>query len=113
MIVFSYATSKGVHFTSIKTMETSEFIERLNEFIAVRSRSQEIESDNASTFKAEVAWIKKLMQSEELHEYLEYHSIKWDFILPKEPMERRILGKNLQGPKNHAVAEIGEKLFVF
>ena len=25
------------------------------------------------------------MQSEELHEYLEYHSIKWDFILPKSP----------------------------
>ena len=28
-------------------------------------------------------------------------------------MERRILGKNQQGPKDHAVAEIGEKLLVF
>ena len=66
-------------------METSEFIARLNELIAVCSRPQEIVSDNASTFKAAAAWIKKLMQSEELHEYLEYHSIKWDFILPKSP----------------------------
>ena len=66
-------------------METSEFIARLNEFIAVCSRPQEIVSDNASTFKAAAAWIKKLMQSEELHEYLEYYSIKWDFILPKSP----------------------------
>ena len=66
-------------------METTEFIARLNEFIAVRSRRQKIVSDNASTFKAAAAWIKTLMQSEELHEYLEYHSIKWDFILPKSP----------------------------
>ena len=75
VIVFSCATSRGVHFTTTRTMETSEFIARLNEFIAVRSCPQEIASDNPSTFKAAAAW--KLMQSEELHEYLEYHSIKW------------------------------------
>ena len=51
-------------------METSEFIARLNEFIAVRSRPQEIVSNNASTFKAAAAWIKKLIQSDEMHEYL-------------------------------------------
>ena len=85
VIVFSCATSRGVCFTTTRTMGTSEFIARLNEFITVRSRPQEIVSDNASTFKAAAAWIKKLMQSEELHEYLEYHSIKWDFILPKSP----------------------------
>ena len=109
VIVFSCATSRGVHFTTTRTMETSEFIARLNEFIAVRSRPQEIVSDNASTFKAAAAWIKKLMQSEELHEYLEYHSIRWDFILPQEPLEERILRKNQQGPNDHAVTEIGEK----
>ena len=46
------------------------------------------------------------MQSEELHEHLEYHSIKWDFIFPKSPWR----GKNQQRPKDHAVAEIKEKL---
>ena len=76
VIVSPCTTSRGVHFTTTRTMETSEFIARLNEFIAVHSRPQEIVSDNASTFKAAAAWIKKLMQSEELHEYLEYHSIK-------------------------------------
>ena len=71
--------------TTTKTTEISEFIARLIEFIAVRSCPQEIVSNNASTFKAAAVWIKKLMQSEELYEYLEYHSIKWDFILPKNP----------------------------
>ena len=42
VIVFSCATSRGVHFTTTRTMETSEFIARLNEFIDVRSRPQEI-----------------------------------------------------------------------
>ena len=37
-----------------------EFIARLNEFIAVHSRLQEIVSDNASTFKAAAAWINSL-----------------------------------------------------
>ena len=64
-------------------METSEFIARWNEFIAVHSCPQEIVSDNASTFKAAAAWIKKLMQSEELNEYLEYNSIKWDLFCPR------------------------------
>ena len=36
-----------------------------------------------------------------------------EFYFAQEPMERRILGKNQQGPKDHAVAEIGEKLLVF
>ena len=35
------------------------------------------------------------------------------FYFAQEPMERRILGKNQQGPKDHPVAEIGEKLLVF
>ena len=35
------------------------------------------------------------------------------FYFAQEPMERRILGKNQQGPKDHAVAEIGDTLLVF
>ena len=55
VIVFSCATSRRLHFITTKTMETSEFIARLNEFIAVCSCAQEIVSDNASTFKAAAA----------------------------------------------------------
>ena len=49
-IVFSCATSRKALFTTTRTIETSEFIARLNEFITVRSHPQEIVSDNASTF---------------------------------------------------------------
>ena len=73
VIAFSHMqidTSKGVHFTTTRTMETLEFIAILNEFITVHSRPQEIVSDDAQTFKAAAAWIKKPMQSKELHEYL-------------------------------------------
>ena len=109
VIVLSCGTSRGVRFTATGTMETSEFIARLNEFIVVCSHPQEIVSDNASTFKAAAAWIKKLMQSEELHEYLEYHSIKWDFILPKSPWRggfwesvmMRISRPNVQDKQNN------------
>jgi len=41
-------------------MEAKEFIEKLNAFIVVYSRPQEIISDNAKTFKAAAKFIEKL-----------------------------------------------------
>ena len=66
-------------------METSEFMDRLNDFIAAHTRPQEIISDKAQTFKAAAAWISRLMKSEALHNYLAEHGIRWDFILAKSP----------------------------
>ena len=51
IIVFSCVTSRGVHFATTRTMGTAEFIDRLNNFIAVHTRPQVIISDNAKTFK--------------------------------------------------------------
>ena len=66
-------------------MEAKEFVDKLNEFIAVHSRPQEIISDRAKTFKAAAKFIEKLRRSEELHAYLSDQDIKWDFILSKSP----------------------------
>ena len=66
VILFSCATSKGVHFATTKSMETLEFIDRLNDFIAVHTRPEEIISNNAQTFKAAATWIDKLRKSEAL-----------------------------------------------
>ena len=85
VIVFSCATSRGVHFATSRSMETSEFIDRLNDFIAAHTRPEEIISDNAQTFKAASTWIEKLMKNEALHDYLADHGIKWKFILAKSP----------------------------
>ena len=49
----------------------------------MHTKSEEIISDNAQTFKAAATWIDKLKKSEALHDYLANYSIKWDFILAK------------------------------
>ena len=59
-VVFSCASSRAVSFTATKTMEAKEFVGKLNEFIEVYSRPQEIISDNAKTFKAAAKFIEKL-----------------------------------------------------
>ena len=66
-------------------MEAKEFIDKLNEFIAVYSRPQVIISDNAKTFKAAAKFIEKLRRSGELYAYLSDHDIKWNFTLCKSP----------------------------
>ena len=76
VIMFPCAKSREVHFATAKGMETSEFIDRLNDFIAVHTRPEEIISDNAQTFKAAATWIDKVRKSEALHYYLADNSIK-------------------------------------
>ena len=66
-------------------MGTSNFIDKLNEFIAARTRPRKIISDNAQTFKAASEFINKLGRSEELHDYLSDQGIIWEFILVKSP----------------------------
>ena len=85
IVIFSCGTSRAVHFTTTRTMLASEFIDRLNEFIAARSRPKRMISDNAQTFKATAEFIRNLRKSEELHEYLAEHEIQWEFILTKSP----------------------------
>ena len=75
IVIFSCGTSRAVHFTTTRTMLASEFIDRLNEFIAARSRPKRMISDNAQTFKGTAEFIKNLRKSEELHEYLAEHEI--------------------------------------
>ena len=85
IVIFSCGTSRAVHFTTTRTMLASEFIDRLNEFIAARSRPKRMISENAQTFKATAEFIKNLRKTEELHEYLAEHEIQWEFILTKSP----------------------------
>ena len=85
VINFSCGTSRAVYFTTTRNLGTSNFIDRLNEFIAARTRPRKIISDNAQTFKAASEFINKLRKSEELHDYLSDQGIIWEFILAKSP----------------------------
>ena len=40
IVIFSCGTSRAVHFTTTRTMLASEFIDRLNEFIAAPDQDQ-------------------------------------------------------------------------
>ena len=88
IVIFSCGASRAVHFTTTRTMLASEFIDRLDEFIAARSRPKHMISDNAQTFKATAEFIKNVRKSEGLHEYLAEHGIQWEFILTKSPWKR-------------------------
>ena len=83
IVIFSCGMSRTVQFTITRTMLASEFIDRLNEFIAARSRPKRMRSDQAQTFKVTAEFIRNLRKSEELHEYLAEHEIQWEVILTK------------------------------
>ena len=57
-------------------METSKFIDCLNDFIAFHTRPEEIISDNAQKFKATAIWMDGLMKSEAVHDHLADLSIE-------------------------------------
>ena len=83
VINFSCATTRAVYFTTMQNLVASDFIDKLNEFIAVRTRPKKIISDNAQMFQAASKFIKKLRKSEELHDYLSDQGITCEFILAK------------------------------
>ena len=49
--MFMWNIKGHCHFTTTRAMLASEFIDRLNEFIATRSIQKGMISDNAQTFK--------------------------------------------------------------
>ena len=83
VINFSCGTSRAVYFSTIRNLGTSNFIDKLNEFIAARRRQRKIISDNAQTCKAASEFINKLRKSEELYDYLSDLRIIWGCILAK------------------------------
>ena len=85
VLIFTCATSRAVHLELTRSQTAEEFQRKLNAFIARRTRPQRIISDNAATFKTTAAWIKKVMKSEELQDFLARQEIKWQFNLSKSP----------------------------
>ena len=94
-------------------MEAKEFIDKLNEFIAVYSRPQEIISDNAKAFKAAAKFIEKLQRSEELHEYLSDQDIKWNFILSKKPWRGAFYERLNRNLKSIIFQKLGRSYLLF
>ena len=113
VIVFSCATSRAVYLTVTRTMEAKEFIDKLNEFISVHSRPQEIINDNARTFKPAEKFIEILRKSEESHEYLADQDIKWDFILAKSPWREAFYERLNRDLKSTIFQKLGRSYLPF
>ncbi|XP_046841041.1 uncharacterized protein LOC124435136 [Xenia sp. Carnegie-2017] len=85
LVLFSCSLTRGVYLELLKSLETTSFLQSLKRLIARRGRPSLIYSDNAKTFQAAAAWLKRAMQDERFHSALSKHSIKWRFNLSRAP----------------------------
>ena len=113
IVIFSCVMSRAVHFATTQTMLVSEFIDRLNESIAARSRPKPIISDNAQTFKATSEVIKNLGKSKELHKYLTEHEIHWYFILTKSQWKGTFYERLNRDLKKMLYQKLGRRYLTF
>ena len=96
IIIFTYASSRAVHLEVTRTQTADEFQKKLNAFISRRTRPRVIISDNVGVFKTTADWIRAIMKSEKIQNYLAREEIRWQFNLARSPWwggfyERRML----------------------
>ena len=85
ILLFSCSLSRAIHLQGLQEQTAEEFIRALKLFIARRGRPQKIYSDNAKTFTAAAKWIKKVVHSEAVNDFLAQHKIQWQFNLSRAP----------------------------
>eukprot|EP00112_Aurelia_sp_Birch-Aquarium-sp1_P024216 Seg7543.1 transcript_id=Seg7543.1/GoldUCD/mRNA.D3Y31 product="hypothetical protein" protein_id=Seg7543.1/GoldUCD/D3Y31 len=83
ILLFACNLTRAVYIDVVTDMTVDQFMVCLKEFIARRVRPNKIYSDNAKTFIAASKKIRKIMESEKIHNYLARNNIKWQFNLSK------------------------------
>ena len=79
------ASSRPVHLEVTRTQTADEFQKKLDVFISRRTRPRVIISDNTGVFKTTADWIRAIMKSEKLQNYLAREEILWQFHLARSP----------------------------
>ena len=85
ILLYACSITRGIYLDLLSSLETSECLDSLEQFIARRGRPERIFSDNGSTFVGAAKWVKALMQSEKLQDYLARQRIKCQFNLSPAP----------------------------
>ena len=85
ILLFACSLTRAVYINIVTDMTIDQFMVCLKEFIARRGRPNKIYTDNAKTFVAASKKIRKIMESEKIHNYLARNNIKWQFNLSKAP----------------------------
>ena len=74
---------RAVYLDVTQSLETSEFIRSLKQFIARRGRPVKIYSDNGKTFLGTEKWLKQIMHDDQVQDYLAHQNMKWQFNLSR------------------------------
>ena len=85
VLIFTCAVVRAVHLEVTKPQTAKEFQRKLNAFITRRTRPQLLISDNASVFKTNATWIRKIRKDEQLLNFLATQEIRCQFNPAKLP----------------------------
>ena len=83
--VFTCASTRALHLEVTKDMSVATFLQAFRRFCGRRGLPSTLMTDNAKTFKASAAEVKKVVHSEEIHRYLTNRKVTWQFIVEKAP----------------------------
>ena len=76
ILLYACTIMRGFYLDLLSSLETSECLDSLEQFIASRGRPERIFSDNGRTFVGIAKWIKALMRRDKLQYYLARQKIK-------------------------------------
>lgn len=81
--LYSCSLMRTVYLDVTQSLETSEFIRSLKQFIARRGRPVKIYSDDGKTFLGTEKWLKQIMHDDQVQDYLAHQNMKWQFNLSR------------------------------
>ena len=96
---YACSLTRAIYITVLTDLTVDNSIIFLKEFIARRGRPSKIYSDNAKTFIAASRKIRKIMKSDEVHNYLARSKLESRFNLSKAPWWRRTVRTNYRSHK--------------
>ena len=85
IILYACSLSRALYLETLPSQSLGEFLKFLKRFVARRGRPDKIYSDNGSTFVGASKWLKKILKSEALENYLLSRNIRWQFNLSRAP----------------------------
>ena len=85
ILLFTCSVSRAVHLELLTNQTMEGFFTGRKRLIARRGLPQIIYSDNAKTFQAAAKWLKRVLNSEEVKDFLSTQNLQWRFNLSRAP----------------------------
>ena len=85
VLLFTCASTRGVHLELTPSLSVSSFLQAFRRFASRRGLPSLLVSDNAKTYKSASKEIRNLSRAEEVWRYLSNNRITWQFIVEKAP----------------------------